>query len=343
MSLIRFGQNTANATPAVNDLWLPVFGGEVVAAYDELNLFDKMITRRTITSGQTAKFPATWKMGSEIHEAGAELLGLQTELREYSISLDDRPVVSHFEVEDIDQMFAHFEVRAEFARQCGLALANRTDKRLAMALTLQSRVAQGNATSFPGGGIDGNGTAVVDGNLALPNATSATATNAQAVLTALDKIDVYWKQIDVVNTDRWCVVGPAVFNAIRKLGTVISGVTANPYPLMGTSIADPGNANPNIWQGMGFDQPLKYNGFNIVWSNHLPASNVTTEPANYAGDFSTSAGIVFTKDALAKVELMGIQTETFRDVRRQSDFFVAKMLMGAGGLRPYCAIELKQS
>lgn len=96
MALLRYGKNTVNATPTVTDLWLPVFGGEVIAAFDEQNLFDKMVTKRTISSGTTAKFPATWKMGSEIHEAGAELLGLQTELREYSISLDDRPVVSHF-------------------------------------------------------------------------------------------------------------------------------------------------------------------------------------------------------------------------------------------------------
>lgn len=238
-------------------------------------------------------------------------------------------------------MFTHFEVRGEFARQMGLALANRTDKRLAMAMTLLSRTAQGNATSFPGGGIDGNGTAHVDANLAAPNATSATATNAQAVLTALDKIDIRWKQLDVVTPNRWCVVGPAVFNAIRKLGTLISGITAGPSPLLGNPSVSGDTSNPNIFQGMGFDQPLNYNGFKIVWSNHLPASNTTnTEQTNYAGNFANSCGLVFTQDALAKVELMGVQTETFRDVRRQTNFMVAKMLMGAGGLRPYCAVEL---
>lgn len=112
-NLIRYGKD--GPAGSFDDMWLPVFGGEVLMAYAERNLFLDKVDYKSITSGNSAKFPATWKIGSEYHEAGAELLGLDVETREYTITLDDRPLVSHFTVDDIDEMMSHFETRSKFA------------------------------------------------------------------------------------------------------------------------------------------------------------------------------------------------------------------------------------
>ena len=81
-------------------------------------------------------------------------------------------------------------------------------------------------------------------------------------------------------------------------------------------------------------------GIPVYCSNHIPFTQVTTGPTKYQGDFRKTGGIIFQKTAIAVLQMMGVQSEKFRDVRRQSDFMVSKMLMGGGALRPYCAYEV---
>jgi hypothetical protein len=125
---IRFGSNQALAAPAYDDLYLPVFGGEVLKRYDEYLTATKFLQRRTITSGNTARFPRLGGIGAERHAVGTKLLGLDAEQTQISITLDERPLVSHFRLDDIDEAMAHFEVRSEMARQAGLALAEADDQ-----------------------------------------------------------------------------------------------------------------------------------------------------------------------------------------------------------------------
>ena len=90
-------------------------------------------------------------------------------------------------------------------------------------------------------------------------------------------------------------------------------------------------------------------GISIRKSNNLPflAGNVATvegENNNYAGDFSTHAGLIYYKDAAAVVESIGPAVQvTGSEVKTmyQGDIIVGRMAMGAGTLNPAAAIELQ--
>jgi hypothetical protein len=341
MPLIRTGRNFANATPTNSDLWLPVFGGEVITAFMENNLFRPLVYSKTIASGNTAKFPATWKIGAERHAAGAEMLGMDTSSREYTLTLDERPIVSHFELDDVDAAMAHFETRGEISNQCGYALAREDDKNCARLLVLASRFAQGNSTDFPGGGIDGNGGAVSTADLnSVTPTTTATATHAQAILNAIDRWVPYLDTLDVPEGDRYCAVFPNVWNAIRNL-TSFNGQTAA-VPLVGHRDID--TKNIQIQAGAGPKTYLYYKGVYIFKSNNIPRTNETsTGYGQYAADFSLTKGIMFIPSAIGHLTLMGITAETDRIVNRGVDFSVVKMLTGGGILRPYVACEIKSA
>lgn len=337
--LLRFGKNTVNATPAASDLWATDFKAQILAAYDEHHMFARFVNKQTIEKGTSAVFPATWKIGAEVHAVGSDLLGMDTDLRSYTIYLDERPIVSHFETDDIDLRVAHFDIVSEVSKQMGVALGKRDDLNCAALLLKAARTTQGNATSFPGGGIDGNGGKITDANFALPGATTATATGAAAVLTAIDKAVIYWNLNDVPANDRYCIVGPALFQQIRKLGTLVTGASAGPLPVFGHRDIDP--KNPGMSAAMNYEAMLVYNGVSIGWSNNIPQGDHSSDwQSNYAADYSTTAGVIFQKDAVGKVELIGVTMENFRDVRKQSELHLAKMLVGGGTLRPICAIEL---
>jgi hypothetical protein len=336
-NLIRPNSNFANTSPLPTDMLLPVFGGEVLAAFEEYNQFLGMVNTKTITSGREMKFPATWKIGSEYHEAGTELLGLDVETKEYVITLDDRPLVSHFEVDDIDMALSHWEVRGELASQTGQELARQLDRKLAILLLLAARTGADSGTnSFPIGGNTYYGA-----QAEFDETNWGLEQNALQLIEAIGKINEEMDKKDVPHMGRQCVVNVPLFYALRKLGLPHwPGAKANLEIQSLWGRPDTGSAGPRIQDSRTYGQAIDVLGTPVYMSNHVPDVNITTGPAKYRGDFSKTGGVMFQRDAIGALQLLGVTTENFRDVRRQSDFMVAKIMTGGGTLRPYCAYEI---
>lgn len=345
-NLIRFGTNAALSTPTASDMWLPLYGGEVLTAFSEYNQFLDKVNYKTISSGTSMKFPATWKIGSEYHEAGTELLGLDVETKEFSISLDDRPLVAHFEVDDIDVAMSHFDIRNELASETGKELARQLDRKIGALLILAARTAiDTGANSFPRCGnaiYNGNNTTAMDNTDYSGNGVWNSENDAAAFIEDIGKISQLMDENDVPTMDRCAIVNVPLYYALRKLGLPYSTGSASAnldkQALWGRN--DTGAAGPRIQDSQGYQLPIDVLGIPVYCSNHVPNTNVTTGPAKYQGNFTKTGGVVFQKSAIAVLQLLGIQSEKFRDVRRQSDFMVSKMLTGGGTLRPYCAFEI---
>ena len=339
-NLIRFGSNLALASPTPSDMWLPIYGGEVITAFQEYNQFLDKVNYKSIASGTTMKFPATWKIGSEYHEAGTELLGLDVETKEYTIALDDRPLVAHFEVDDIDVAMSHFDVRNELAAEVGRELGRQMDRKIAALLINAARVTADSGTnSFP---IGGNDKVAADADL--DETDWGSEKSAATFIENITKISKQMDKFDVPATERCAVVNVDLYYGLRSLGlpywsTQLQNVSGGGSAVWGRN--DTGAAGPRIQDTQGYQVPIDVLGIPVYCSNHIPSTNITTGPTKYQGNFSYTGGVVFHKQAIGVLQLMGVQTEKFRDVRRQSDFMVSKMLMGGGALRPYCAYEIR--
>mgnify|MGYP003130992680 CR=1 FL=1 len=130
--------HTATTPGAPGRLWLPIWSGEVINAYDEYNMFESMVTSRSIASGMQMEFPITGTVGlNAVWSAGEELGGGSDKdgnspiSDSFVVTLDKRPMAAHFELDNIDQMVSQWEYRAELARQAGLRLASTRDRQLA--------------------------------------------------------------------------------------------------------------------------------------------------------------------------------------------------------------------
>ena len=107
-------------------LWLPIWSGEVLHAYDEYRMFEPLVTNKTIASGRSMEFPITgtvdlkpaWGAGEYLH--GDE----NSKAGNFAVTLDNRPMAAHFELDNVDLMITQWEYRQELARQAGLTLAN---------------------------------------------------------------------------------------------------------------------------------------------------------------------------------------------------------------------------
>lgn len=290
------GSNTALASPQFDDLYLPVFSGEVLQRYNEFLTASRFLRRKSISSGNTAKFPRMGGLGAERHARGAALLGMDTEQTDLAITLDDRPLISHFRLDDIDEAMLHFETRSELAMQAGQALAEAQDSLSIRLLINASRATPtslyGGANSvFPGGGIDGQGTAVTSNALPATAQAAWTTGAAFALLVALDDITVRFDEMRVPTAMRNVLVPVRAWHALKNLGSPrsaadISGAASITVPPLFQDQQGWYGAQPNPSQFinpmLGFEAPLVYNGWAIWRSNLMPnGMNITTDEAKY--------------------------------------------------------------
>ena len=333
--------DTALASPALGDLWLPVFGGEILSRFNEyLTMADK-VRGAVISTGNTANFPSLGQLESETHNRGDMLLGMDSSQTERVLTLESRPVVSHFETDDMEKMLTYFGGRMELATEVGRALARQWDTKVSYMIHAAAVEAApaADAGNFPGGGLTGTGDSIVD---------AATATNdeagALAMLDAAQQAAVRWDEVYVPLEDRYMAVVPAMWYALKNLG-VPSATAFNSKAYFGDKnfASTDGQIDPSVATGAqtASTDYLIHNGIKIFRSISIPSTNISSGvDAKYFDDYSDTTGLLFQRQAVGAVTKMGIATETYRDVRRQSDFFVGKVFTGGGTLRPQCAIRV---
>lgn len=339
-SPVRLGANAMLVNPSPSDLWLPVFGGEVLTWFEELNISQMFVRAKSIMSGSTAEFPLLHQFEAERHAIGSEMLGQDMPHGVRRIELDDRPLVVPYEVDDIDRMLAHFDDRSELAQAGGRALARDMDKFNFQLILNAARTRKDGNSPFPGGGIDRDGAAVTDS--AFPAAAGGAWDRAAVIafLGALETIEIFWSEHDIPENDRNVAAPFKLWYKLRNLGMPRSGddVTLRDWSMGANQILA---GAPQYSQPQVRTNALSFNGLPIWGTNHLPnGQNISTGEAKYQGDFTDTRGIMGQKEAVGHLTLMDVVTESVRDVRRGVDFFVTKVLTGGGTLRPEVAVEL---
>jgi hypothetical protein len=314
-----YGQSASDE----RNLALKVFGGEVLAAFD-LNTvtLDKHQTRSV--RGKSAQFPKTWKATSEYFRPGQEMLGNDIDTTEITITVDDI-LVSHVAISDLDAMLSHFDVRSQFSTELGRALARVFDKNVFRQIVLAARTAADGP--FPGGIV----------------VTDAALTNS-GTISGIDWIEaIRSANISLFNNDvpeeaaRYMAVNRNVFDAIKYA----KDANGN-YLVLNRDFqaANGGGISGRIGESLQID------GVTIYPSRNMPTTNETSDTtvySKYRGNYSTTTGVLWTPMSVATTKVMDMALETTRDVRRQEDFMVAKMLVGHGTLRPEATVEFKTS
>ena len=310
--VVALGQvNGAGLTDA---LFLKLFAGEVLSAFTEMCVTMDKHKIRNITTGKSATFPATWKMTAFYHTPGTEVNGQASNINERVINIDDLLIAPAF-IANIDEAKNHFEVRAEYTRQCGIALANQWDKNV-----LQVGVLAASASATVTGGFGGT---------TLTSATTLYRTSATDLAAGIYAAAQTLAEKDVpIDHKRYCFVRPAQYYLIAQ----------------STALQSRDFSTTNQMYDKG--QITQIAGIPIVMNNHLPIIDLTaSQNANmkntYNADFSKVAALVMAESAVGTVKLMDLSVESEYQIQRQGTLIVAKYAVGTGILRPEAAVVLK--
>lgn len=307
----RLGQ--ANLTGATDALFLKVFSGEVMSTFAAKTVMKDKCRIRNIANGKSASFAAIGKTVAEYHTAGEEILGNSINHNEVIITIDDLLIANTF-IANIDEAKNHYEVRSEYSKQMGIALAQTYDRNL---LSLAVKAARAGTAGVADQG-DAESIAI--------GATPTTSTLITNIYAAAQKLD----EKNAPSEDRFVVVSPAVYYALVQDDKMIN------RDFGGTGSYTEANV-------------LRVAGMQIVMSNNLAVDHTAAVSSGgtldfnskYNVDASDCKALVFHKDALGTVQLMDMATEAEYDIRRQGTLAVSKLAVGHGVLRPELIVELQ--
>jgi len=320
-------------------LFLKVFSGEILTAFEQNNVMKDLHMMRTISSGKSAQFPVSGIATAKYHTPGVNIADSGNSMlssigmNERVITIDDVLVSSTF-IANIDELKSHYDVRSIYASELGKALAKRFD--IATMKTLFAAASSGaSAPQAAGNSITGA-------------TTNTTAGIIDALYAAATKLD----EVDAPSEGRYAIVTPAQYYKLLTADNVAinkdtSGGSADAargtiVEVAGIQLKKSNNFLEVIAEGnIAVDQSSADNDDGSANNDVFGGSGV-----GYNGDFSAlnNSGehgiLVGTKEAIGTVKLLDLATESEYQIERQGTLFVAKYAMGHGVLRPECSVKI---
>lgn len=296
----------------VLELFLKLFAGEVLTAFETTTVLRERTRLRVITAGKSAQFPATFTASTAYHTPGTEITGTAIRHNEVVITVDDL-LISDVFIAEIDEAMNHYDVRAPYSTELGRALGVTYDQNIGRSLIAAAR----GSALFTG---DTGGQSVTDAD----GRTSATSLAASIIAAkqALEEVDVPVDSIPV-----YAAFKPAQWYLLSQEPTLVLNRDVS---------ENPGDYAQGSFSLIG--------GVNVVKANALrwgTNDSGISGPSKYKVDMTNTIGVVWTEAAVATVQLKGMSLEAERDARRQGTLMIGKYAVGHGLLRTKCAVEIK--
>lgn len=345
LNISRLGSNNFDVVAWEN--FIRLYTAEVLMAYKRETLLESRVRSKTIRGGKSTTFPMLGRSTVEYFTPGDEITGGKLRAGERTCVVDDL-MISAKMIYNLDEVMNYYDVRSAYSEESGNALAWESDRNcarmlvkaclatdLASAADLVQSYKQFDEEEF----VANVNVGTVSGDDLDPSAID------QAILDALK----LWKK-----------------KSISPRGAVLALNTDNYFALLDTKDAAKINWRNSLYGGIsGFEgtQVPTMHGVEIICSNNMDVTTlwngttgVTTDqkplaatvgsgrtaaydvPVAYLPSAKLVRGVLFVPDAVCKVNLLGVQTESEYQMRHQGTMMLAKKAEGFNILRPSAAI-----
>lgn len=296
-------------------LFLKVFSGEVLTAFTRASKVMNNHMIKTIDSGKSTSFPVIGRGKAHYLPAGSNLDDLREAIPHNEVVINiDGLLTSDVLITDIFEAMNHYDVRGEYAKQLGEALAIAADGATVAEIAKLVKANTENITGL------GKGVVV---EKTITGGAGINYETGKAVIDGLLEMKAKWTTQYVPEEERFAYITPEVESAIITSKDAINrdyGAVA--------SIVD-GNID-------------KLCGFKIIAVPHLKAGGADktgmlgTAPEGHVfpTEYTKALAVCAHRTAVATVKLKDLQLEHARRPELQADMLIAKNAVGHGGLRP---------
>ncbi|CAK3292591.1 Capsid protein [Vibrio crassostreae] len=328
----RLGQ--INKAGDTRELFLKLYAGEVLRAFNKINIMRPLHKVKSLQGGKSHRFPLLGGAKAKYHTPGKMIEADAIGHTEREVKIDDLLISSQF-IANIDEAMNHYDVRSEYAKQSGQALSDLFDRNVLRVACQASFIT-----------------------------TKAEATTAK--LNPLDD-EVFTKNIDLSYSGDE-LDGKALVDAIFAAKTEFEEKSVSGEPVI---ILRPAQYYA-LFEAEGVDRMQWLNsdvggtgsfaeakipmiaGMRVYKSVQLPSTDESAglggddpesnfDAAKYRGDYSKVVGLVMTQEAVATAQLMNLNHESEYQMSRQGTLMLSKMAVGHDILRPACAITILKS
>lgn len=341
----RMGQS--NFTGDVRDLFLKLYAGEVLTAFEQKTTLTDKVRTRSITKGKSASFPILGRTRAEYMTPGYEITGGKIRSGERIVTIDDLLISAQF-IPLIDEAISHYDVRSIYTKEAGIALGLETDRNIARtlakaALSTNSTTAAALVQNYKAFDEEDFTANVTIGTL--ENDYLNPALVAKAIIDAkktMDKANIPTDgMVVVLEPDTYyALLDPTDGTKLTYMNSLYGGTGAmggtNAPNIAGLSITMSNSIAPaSLWNGT--------TGVTLGQAPLAAESGRATAydmPVTYLPTALKIKGYVFSQDAVAMVKLLDLAIESEYQMTRQGTLMVAKLAQGINVLRPACAIAL---
>lgn len=300
-------------------LFMKVFSGEVLTAFARNTVMMSRHQVRTIDHGKSASFAIMGRTRAKYLAPGDSLDDQRKKMEhnERVIAIDGL-LTADCLITDIDDAMNHYDVRVEYSRQLGEALAQSADCAVINELanlaakdaTIKENIPDNDSDT---GKVKGTGKAF---EFATGMSIDQSANYGNKILEGLLAARAQMTKNYVPMGDRYCLLTPEGYSAVMK---ALMPDSANYHALF----------DPNT----GKLQTIC--GFEVIEVPHLLNDGVDGKH-KLSTKYTTAElqGIVFHRSAVGTVKLKDLAMERARRAEYQADQIIAKYAMGHGGLRP---------
>lgn len=301
-------------------LFMKVFSGEVLTAFARNTVMMSRHQVRTIDHGKSASFAVMGRTRAKYLAPGNSLDDQRKKFEhsEKVIAIDGL-LTADCLITDIDDAMNHYDVRVEYSRQLGEALAQSADCAIINELANMAAKGAPEAKENIPDNVDdvdkvkGTGKAF---EFETGIAISQSAAYGNKIIEGLLAARAAFTKNYVPMGDRYCLLTPEGYSALIK---ALMPDSANYQALF----------DPNS----GKLQTIC--GFEVIEVPHLLNDGVDGKhKLNTKLTDANLQGIVFHRSAVGTVKLKDLAMERARRAEYQADQIIAKYAMGHGGLRP---------
>lgn len=309
-------------------LFLKVFGGEVLTAFErQAKTLSKVMTR-TITSGKSAQFPVMGRTKARYLKQGQSLDDGREDIKhtEKVITIDGL-LTTDVLIYDIEDAMNHYDVRSEYSTQMGEALAMAADvaNYAEMAKLVNSRKETTNENIA---GLGAASLVKITGNKEDP------AKYGTQVIQALTYSRAAFAKKYIPAGDRTFYTDPDTYSAIlaalmpnaANYAALIDPETGNIRNVMGFEVVE----TPHMTAQMVTNPADAFDGTGHIF----PATGDSETVGKMTVGANNVVGLFVHRSAVATLKLKDMALERARRPEYQADQIIAKYAMGHGGLRP---------
>lgn len=292
-------------------LFMKIFTGEVLTAFARTSVMMSRHQVRTISHGKSASFAVMGRTRAKYLAPGKSLDDQRKKMEHNERVIDiDGLLTADCLITDIDDAMNHYDVRVEYSRQLGEALAMGAD--CAIINELANEAASG--SKFKNGNIPDNDDDAADKVLGTGKSfefvTGLEVTQSTAygdkILEGLLAARAQMTKNYVPQGDRYCLLTPEGYSAVMK---ALMPDAANYHALF----------DPNT----GKLQTIC--GFEVIEVPHLLNDGIDGKHAlNDKIKAAGLQGIVFHRSAVGTVKLKDLAMERARRAEYQADQIIAK-------------------